>query len=360
MSVRRAPGILCAIAMSVVGLHCQAQTWTRHFLDGLEAGKRVDGLAGYGNFQGGNALKVGVPHPVLWNNTSSVSVDLLPSARTSGQVLGMSADRQVGYAASPNVYHAAAWRGTAESYVDLNPTGFSASYAYAVRGNQIAGYGNIITTGEPHAVMWTGPTDTVIDLHNDALAVRSYAYATDGEYQGGRAAFRDVGTVAALWHGSADTMINMQPSWGGSSYSVILGMAPGVQVGQLGTGPYLWHGTPESATRMTPAGYSGGEMHATDGVHHAGDVGKNGTGYAGIWMSDDPNSFVNLAELVSHDIFSSHARAIYSDSERIVVVGQVRIGLGAEQGVVWVQELPAPYSAALMVMGIVTMGRRRR
>ncbi|MBL8760595.1 MAG: hypothetical protein JNL50_04765 [Phycisphaerae bacterium] len=321
----------------------------------------MDGLAAYGAYQGGYAIKGGVPHPVLWKDSSQVAVKLLPQGRSSGEVFGMSGDRQVGYAASPNVYHAAAWRGTPESYVDLNPTGFRASYAYAIRGDQIAGYGKVLSTGDPHAIVWTGPTDTLTDLHNNVLATMSYAYATDGEYQGGRAAFRDVGQVrAALWHGSADTMINMHPTWSGSPISTILGMAPGVQVGQVGTSPVLWHGTPESAVRMTPAGYSGGEIHATDGVHHVGDAGKNGTGYAGIWMSDDPNSFVNLAELVSDDIWASHAKAIYSDSERIVVVGTIRIGLGPYQGVVWVQEIPAPCPAALMVMGLAAMGRRRR
>lgn len=361
MSHSRSPLALFIIMLaSAMTAPCFAQGWQWHFLDGLEAGKRADGLAGFGEFQGGYAIKGGVPHPVLWRDDQDAPIDLTPASRLGGEVFGMSSDRQVGYAASPNVYHAAAWRGTAESYVNLNPAGFRSSYAYAVRGDQIAGFGQVITTGEPHAVMWTGPTDTFTDLHNNTLAVRSYAYATDGEYQGGTAAFRDVGEVAALWHGSADTMINMHPSWNGSPNSQIYGMAPGVQVGQLGNGPYLWHGTPESAKRMTPAGYSGGEMHATDGVHHVGDVGKNGTGWAGIWMSDDPNSFVNLAEMVSTNLWSSHARAIYSDSERIVVVGQVRIGLGVEQGVVWVQELPAPGAAALMLMGVVVMGRRKR
>lgn len=360
MSRPRAAGMACALMIScAVGADCRAQAWTWRFLNGLESGKDVNGLAAFDDLRGGYAYKGGVPRPVLWNK-DHVAIDITPASRTSGQVFGMSSDRQVGYAASPNVYHAAAWRGTAESYVNLNPAGFRSSYAYAVRGDQIAGFGQVITTGEPHAVMWTGPTDTFTDLHNNTLAVRSYAYATDGEYQGGTAAFRDVGEVAALWHGSADTMINMHPSWNGSPNSQINGMAPGVQVGQIGIGPYLWHGTPESAKRMTPAGYSGGEMHATDGVHHVGDVGKNGTGWAGIWMSDDPNSFVNLAEMVSTNLWSSHARAIYSDSERIVVVGQVRIGLGVEQGVVWVQELPAPGAAALMLMGVVVMGRRKR
>ncbi|MBL8761048.1 MAG: hypothetical protein JNL50_07060 [Phycisphaerae bacterium] len=354
---------LCVAGIAgFAGTDCRAQAWTWRFLDGLETGKNMAGLAAQGSFQGGYAFKGGEPHPVLWRDGQDVPIDLTPASRSGGQVFGMSADRQVGYAASPNVYHAAAWRGTPNSYVDLNPTGFWSSYAYAIRGDQIAGYGQVLSTGDPHAIMWTGPTDAATDLHNNTLATMSYAYATDGEYQGGTAAFRGYSQIhAALWHGSAETMIDLHPARYTGLDSWVLGMAPGVQVGQIGINPVLWHGTPESMVAMNPAGYpGGGEIHATDGVHHVGDVGKNGTGYAGIWMSDDPNSFVNLAELVSDDIWSSHANAIYSDSERIVVVGTIRIGLAAEQGVVWVQEIPAPCSAALMVMGIAAMGRRRR
>lgn len=341
--------------------HASAQAWRWHYVDGLEVNGRALPLAAYGDYQGGYAYKGGVPLPVLWKGGSQVAVNLLPQGRSSGQVYAMSADRQVGYAASPNTYHAAAWRGTPESYVDLNPSGFRASYAYGVRGDQIAGYAKPITTGEPHAVIWAGPADTFTDLHNNTLATMSYAYATDGEYQGGEAAFRAAGQIhATLWHGSASTMIDMHPSWGGSTYSEILGMAPGVQVGTAAGIPVLWHGSADSAQKMSPRGYTVGELHDTDGTHHVGLAQKNGTGYAGIWMSDDRDSFVNLGSMIAGDnIWGSNAYAIYSSDTQIVVVGEVRVDDSPSRGVVWVRDIPAPYPASLIVVGLVAMGRRR-
>jgi hypothetical protein len=209
--------------------------------------------------------------------------------------------------------------------------------------------------------MWTGQTDTFTDLHNNTLAVESRAYATDGEYQGGTAAFRNLGTHAALWHGSADTMIDMQPSWGGSAYSMIMGMAPGVQVGTAAGVPVLWHGSADSAQIMSPRGYTVGELHATDGTRHVGLAQKHGTGYAGIWMSDDRDSFVNLGSMIAGDnIWGSNAYAMYSSATQIVVVGEVRVDDNPSRGVVWVQDIPAPCPAALIVTAGLLAARRRR
>ncbi|NUQ51486.1 MAG: hypothetical protein HUU19_02170 [Phycisphaerales bacterium] len=309
----------------------------------------------------------------LWEHPQAPPASLAPSAPwDTSETLASWGNTQVGWASKRDaqqqvVTEAAAWSGSAESFRSLQPASnaYRGSMARSIREQQVAGFATYVQTGLPHAALWTGPTfSTFVDLHNNTKAQYSECFATDGQSQGGWAVFRRTGQIhAALWHGTSASMTDVNPSWSWDSW--ILGMAPGAQVGRAAVGstgsqPVLWHGSADSAVIMTPSGFGGGELTATDGLRHVGLASKNGAGYAGIWMSDDPNSFVNLAALVGNNVVGSSANAVYSDANNIYVAGQIRLGNGPLQGVVWVQELPAPGAAALMLMGVVVMGRRKR
>ncbi|NUQ52934.1 MAG: hypothetical protein HUU19_09585 [Phycisphaerales bacterium] len=354
------PAAIVLVALALPASLASAQEWTWYFVKGLESGGRVKVSAAAGEYQGGMAVKSFLPHPVLWKGSSEIAIDLTPPSRSGGELFGMWGDRQVGYAASPNQYHAAAWRGSAESYVNLNPSNARASYAYATRGDQIVGMAQPNTSTYEFAALWTGPTSAYVNLHNNSLATFSDAFATDGEYQGGHAAYRASGQIhATLWHGSASTMIDVHPSWNGVTVSVINAMAPGVQVGRAGYASCLWRGTKDSARLMFPDGMYGGELRGTDGTHHVGMASKDGREYGGIWMSDDPNSFVNLSTMVASNVTGGSAWAIASDDMNMYVTGRVRIGSGPWQGIVWVRAIPSAPSAALLAIGTAAWRRKR-
>ena len=48
-------------------------------------------------------------------------------------------------------------------YTDLHPAGVSASYAYAMSGNQQAG--DVYLNGPDHAAIWSGTAASFVDLH---------------------------------------------------------------------------------------------------------------------------------------------------------------------------------------------------
>lgn len=361
-------------AFGVVVLASVASADWRAYLLPVSNGATDVAATGAGNgFFAGNQFIQGGSHAALWASPTAPPTSLHPGGRwRTSVVTGMWNSTQVGWAVGTDdqgkdITRAAVWTGTLASFRTLEPP--SASYhhtlAESVHGQQIIGLASYGTTGAYHAVTWSGPTySTFVDLHNNTKAEWSYGYATDGEYQGGIGVFRRTGHIhAALWHGSSASMTDVNPSWSRESW--ILGMAPGAEVGRAATWtasyqPVLWRGSADSAVIMTPDGFGGGELAATDGVRHVGLASIGSAGYAGIWMSDDPNSFVNLAALVGNNVAGSEANAISSDANHIYVAGQIRLGDGPLQGVVWVQDIPAPGPAALMLMGVGAMGRRGR
>lgn len=347
--------------------------WRAYLLPASNGATDVAATGAGNGFFAGNQFIQGGSHATLWASPAAQPTSLHPGGRwRTSVVTGMWNSTQVGWAVGTDdqgkdITRAAVWTGTLASFRTLEPPSntYQDNVAKAIRGQQVAGAAWSAQSALPRAVMWSGPTfSTFVDLHNNTRAEWSYGYATDGEYQGGIGVFRHTGYIhAALWHGSSASMTDVNPSWSRESW--ILGMAPGAQVGRAATWtagyqPALWRGSADSAVIMTPSGFGGGELAATDGVRHVGLASIGSAGYAGIWMSDDPNSFVNLAALVGNNVVGSEANAIYSDASHIYVAGQIRLGDGPLQGVVWVQSIPEPCPAALIVTGALAAGRRRR
>lgn len=96
----------------------------------------------------------------------------------------------------------------------------------------------------------------MVDLH-PAGALSSAAVATDGVLQGGWSDWQlqFVETHATIWNGTAQSFVDLRPSGG---YSRVVGMAPGVQVGEFVLGgsnrAALWRGTPQSFLDLNPPG----------------------------------------------------------------------------------------------------------
>ena len=107
--------------------------------------------------------------------------------------------------------------------------------------------------GDSHAGLWVNHDPAqFVDLR-PAGADWSRAYATDGAWQGGRAAYPVEGITAALWKGSAASFVAMGP--GNHRDGWIHGMAPGTQVGEyMNCFMYGWMRRVEALRRPGPEG----------------------------------------------------------------------------------------------------------
>lgn len=313
-----------------------ASEWHVFPLDPPADSYQSQGVAVFGALRGGN-VEGFTGHAVLWRGAGEPVTYLTPAGSGGSTLTAMWAGRQVGYVAGPR---AAVWTGSPESFVDLSlpQATYAGSYAYAVRGGQIVGYSNFRSAGLPHAILWSGINHTPIDLHNPDVMVWSRGYATDGEYQGGVADMIVGPLHAALWRGSPESFVDLHPA--GATSSMVQGMAPGVQVGNADfpgrTVGARWRGTAASFADLTPPYAVFSDLYATDGVYHVGNVIIGGVGHAGIWMTDTPTGFVDLAILVGTNISGSTANGVYHDARGIYVVGQVRLGEGALRGYLWI------------------------
>lgn len=310
-----------------------------------------DALAAAGPLQGGRVTVAdGTYRPVLWSGSAQTYVSLLPDGFSRGLVHGMDGPWQVGNASSSTTTHAVLWSGSAESAVVLSPGGaYVVSYARGVSGNQQVGYAGHGGDGQYHAALWHGSAASFVDLH-PSLALWSEAWATDGVNQGGRADIDlpGVGIHAALWQGNAASFIDMNPP--GATTSKIVAMAQGVQVGdaQFGTALHavLWRGAPDDYVSLNPPGSSNASLFNTTGKIHVGSAYVNGTFVAGVWLSNEPNSFVNLQPYLGSGWIRSSAKAVAVDGDWLYVAGGALPTNGPERAVLWMRRLPRPGSPA--------------
>jgi hypothetical protein len=143
------------------------------------------------------------------------------------------------------------------------------------------------------AALWHGTSASVVDLNPNG-DYSSTAWATDGDQQVGWTMPQSGGaTYAALWNGTSDSYVNLNPA--GSSGSTAQGVYGGWQCGENGHA-LLWNGTSASCIDINPTGAVGsGAMAMCKGVV-AGYVGYGSYGHAGVWISADPNGYVDMAD----------------------------------------------------------------
>ncbi|HMD54457.1 MAG TPA: hypothetical protein VKJ65_07915 [Phycisphaerae bacterium] len=166
-------------------------------------------------------------HALLWSGTAASAVDLNPPGFSSSGAYGMFGNQQVGAGSKIDFginadneinKHALLWSGTSDSFIDLNPKGFNESVALDISGNQEVGKGRGETTGiyYYHALLWTGTAASVVDLHPVGFFA-SYATATNGRQQVGTGSVRSSDEEyaplldrALLWSGTAKSCVDLQ------------------------------------------------------------------------------------------------------------------------------------------------------
>jgi hypothetical protein len=319
--------------------------------------------ASWGRLQGGTISKANLGQASIWSGGPEGRMDLTPAWARGSRLHGMDGEVQGGQVLiGRQTYHAAMWRGTPESAVDLHPSDlYRGSVVNAVAGEMQVGTLRHTPTGDNHAGLWYGTPESFVDLHPDS-ASQSRALATDGTLQGGWASLPGGGDrEATLWSGSADSVVNLAPD--GALRSQVNAMAPGVQVGQVsfqGQNPIaaLWRGSADSLEYLTPPGSNGSLLFGTDGSHHVGSAFFGSFGNAGIWLSDDPGSYVNLHQFLPPEYFVSSANAVFRSGDTIYVVGSAT--RAPTEAWLWVGVIPAPGTVPVLGGALWWMGIRRR
>lgn len=171
----------------------------------------------WGNQQVGWELTGNFAEARLWTGTANSMVDLHPDGFDVSQAVSTNGTTQVG-TASVDVrlgeahggvrvrYDSAViWHGTSQS-VEILPTPYTDTFAQAISGNTVVGYGQITTTrGVPiddRAMLWDGPFNNLVMLH-DVLGKgwtdsRATAIDDDGNVAGW-ARFQNGVTHGIIW-----------------------------------------------------------------------------------------------------------------------------------------------------------------
>jgi hypothetical protein len=307
-------------------------------------------------------------HAVLWNPGTTVGVDLHPTDFRFSAAYDTNGQQQVGSGNGPPtnfLRHALLWNGSAGSYVDLHPTtgNWNDSLARAIAGNVQVGNINFFYQGNEsspqsivHAALWRGTAASVVDLHPSISGcTRSYGIDTDGTHQVGHCFFAAVSTTspyrALLWSGTAASAVLLHPS--GFTHSFAEGVSGSEQVGYAfntleGDGyarALLWRGTAASVVSLHPAGYITTSAYATNGTNQVGSGTPAEDPYAthALRWSGTANSVVDLHLLLPAEFQEGNSIA-YDISAGGSIVGLAQRPDGSTVGVLWrkITSVPTP------------------
>lgn len=304
-------------------------------------------------------------HAVLWPRGGAVGVDLHPPDFRYSAALDTDGQRQVGHGNGPPTAfarHALLWSGSAAGYVDLHPAGnWTDSVARAIAGDQQVGninyyfytsYERIIVE---HAALWRGTAASIVDLHPSGIGCeRSYANDTDGSRQVGYCYFSSPTNTApyraVLWSGTAASAVSLHPP--GFTHSFAEGVGGEEQVGYAfntqGDGysrALLWRGSAASVVSLHPLGYLTTAALATNGVMQVGSGSTlaDGSQSHALRWSGTASSVVDLHTLLPAE-FSQGGSIAYDIDAEGNVVGLAQRPDGSTVAVLWrsIADAPTP------------------
>lgn len=167
----------------------------------------------------------------------------------------------------------------------LHPPEFVSSSAAAISGGMIGGSGDLTENFSPsRALLWNETLGTVANLHPAGFEQSSIS-SVWGMTQGGNGVLPEGAepggplglSRALLWHGTAESVVNLHPA--GFDFSVVTDVADQQQVG-VGSRPsptvpvnfraLLWQGTADSVVELHPAGFSNSFGTATSEATQVG------------------------------------------------------------------------------------------
>lgn len=182
------------------------------------------------------------------------------------------------------------------------PEGFAALNVSNITGHpgQWGGFG-VDAQGSERALIWSGPSGTVVDLHPNSLGpfTGSRVANQNGVHQVGFAVDASESRHAILWNGTAASAVDLSPTnLTGIEDSAVLGISSSgnQQVGEggstgLGAIPHalLWQGSANSAVDLHPTTLAhmsyGSKAFGTDGVQQVGEgYTSEGRFHALLWQ----------------------------------------------------------------------------
>lgn len=348
-----APRQAVAVAYTVVDL--TPTGWLGGQAFGVTGGQQVG--VGYGGTSQGTSA-------ILWTDTSGGYVLLgSPAGFENSHALGVGDGQQVGYAQllSPPPYvsgHAMLWSGSTDSVVDLNPADFDWSRAQAVAGGQQVGYGSSLAMyGNVHALLWTGSAASRVDLNPQGFQ-ESWAYGVAGGQQVGYGYATGGGAHALLWNGSPDNYVDLNPE--GLTCSAY-GVADGQEVG-FASGPAtgskqhacLWSGSASSFVDLNPDGFQISAAYGVAGGRQVGYGITNAGAVDALLWSGTSGSFVDLQSFLGPQYTSSRAFGVDGAGN---IVGYAYVGPDTPHAIMWIP-VPEPTALFLVALGGLMAARR--
>lgn len=228
-----------------------------------------------------------------WNATI-----LNPASGIGSVATGDWGGTQGGWVSTISGEHACLWTGSSDSIVDLHPpeSGPYTSGINALFGDLQGGYASRTESGQvvTHGYLWQGTLDSRLDLHPGNIPgvlpplSNSAITAMAEEWQAGYVALGVGGALhASVWHGSAESWIDLHPASSSWPSSAILGMTVEQQAGIVRlnslTHACAWSGTVESWVDLHPAGASASWAGAVANGHEFGWAAFGGVPHAGSW-----------------------------------------------------------------------------
>lgn len=243
------------------------------------------GSVGVGHY----AKSVGVYHAALFTTGGIVDIDPTGQYSAATAISGTTIVGQSGRKACK-------WEGDAHTFVDLHPGGWRESYATGVANDVTVGWSTNSPNPGLDALMWTGANNDKVVLTPSSFGAKALC-ASLGT-QGGFFVANTQGHMhACIWHGSADSYVDLNPSFAGASNVNAL-------LGDVAVGWYV-NGAPNN-----------------DGIYRA------------CMWNGSPSKFVNLKNALPSSYGSCQAMSIVAEPGGYAVAGWATTG-GSYQAIVW-------------------------
>lgn len=289
--------------------------------------------------------------PTIWTGTaaSGALIDSRPGAANGfdgSQIVGSVDGR------------AAIWSQPGGAYTNLQPDGSPAtSVSAAYQGTQVGLWNN-------DAVVWHGTAASMLDL-NPSGSGYSSLNGIDGSGMVGYYQGTDGKQHAALWTGLTNTVVDLGPSGVHASFAIAISNGNIVGATRAGGGltpdrAAFWSGTAASYIDLTPAGAGGADANAIVGNIIGGGV----DGHAGIWFSPTPNSFFDLQQFLPSRFTNSGVLGLSVDSAGNITA----VGFGYDpnylygnniyahqEAMMWVYTVPEPGSLLALAGGVMSL-----
>jgi len=207
------------------------------------------------------------------------------------------------------------------------PADQSGGILHAVAHGQAVGSGD-------HAIVWA-PDGTPTSLRPAAALgfYNSIGFATDGHSQVGYANYYGSPAHAALWTGTSNTFVDLNPA------NMLNSLSESVyanQQGGWGWGPatnnadhaLLWYGSAASAVDLHPANYTLSHVFGNDSLHQVGsaqpaDTSSGSYEHAMLWTG------------TAASVVDLHPPAGYRNSRALDVAGDQQVGYADAQAILW-------------------------